>query len=362
MIKDNSFSKDNDTWFGEKILRGESRNVKLAVGESYSGMTVEIQIHIRRGLKPGPVIFVTAALHGDEINGCGAIRQLIQDTDFTIERGTLVLVPVLNMPAFDRHSRYLPDRRDLNRSFPGSADGSLASRMAYTIFNELVLRCDLGIDLHTAAVRRTNYPTARGDLSIPSVKKLSQVFGTEIIINSTGPKNSFRREACAAGCPIIVMEGGEVWKLEPGIVETAMRGIKNILCDNQMINGEVERPAYQVVIEKSKWLRAEKGGFLDFHIQPGDIIVKDQPIATNTTILGEAQEVLLAPFNGVILGMTSLPAVSPGEPICNLGKLPAKYKPKKLKEMRSSENGLEQRVLEELGSSVLVVEPTDDGI
>ncbi len=346
-------------WFGEKIAPGEARNVHLVVGESYSSMTVDIQIHIRRAQEDGPVVFVTGALHGDEINGCGAIRQLIQDDTFQVQRGAIVLIPVLNLPAFERHSRYLPDRRDLNRSFPGSVDGSLAGRMAFTIFNELVMRCDYGIDLHTASVRRTNYPTVRGDLAVPEVRRLAEAFGAEIIMNSKGPKNSFRREACNAGCPTIIMEGGEVWKVEPGIVETAVRGIKNVLRELNMLEGGIESPAYQIVIEKSKWIRAERGGFLDFHIKPGDIVKQGQPIATNTTILGESQDTLYAPFNGVVMGMTSLPSISPGEPICNLGKLPIQYSPEKLTRLRAKEDGLEQQVLDDLGTNVLVTGPPE---
>jgi hypothetical protein len=250
----------------------------------------------------------------------------------------------------------------LNRSFPGFVDGSLASRMAFTIFNEIVMRCDYGIDLHTASIRRTNYPTVRGDLANAQVHRLAEAFGTEIIVNSKGPKNSFRREACRAGCPTIIMEGGEVWKVEPGIVETAVRGIKNVLRELDMLEGGRERPAYQIVIEKSKWVRADRGGFLDFHIKPGDIVEKDQPIATNSTILGEDQSTLYAPFNGVVIGMTSLPSISPGEPICNLGKLPKKYSPEKLKKLRSREDGLEQQVLDDLGTNVLVTEPPDEDL
>jgi len=351
--------KPMDEWFGEKIAAGESRNVNLAVGESYSSMTVQIQIHIRRAIKDGPVVFVTAALHGDELNGCGAVRQLIQDDDLKLLRGTIVLVPVLNLPAFERHSRYLPDRRDLNRSFPGLVDGSLASRMAFTIFNEIVMRCDYGIDLHTASIRRTNYPTVRSDMTHPKVRRLAESFGSEIIINGKGPKKSFRREACSAGCATIAMEGGEVWKVEPGIVKTAVRGVKNVLCELKMLNTDIASPPYQIIIEKSKWIRAERGGFLDFHIKPGDIVEKGQPITTNTTILGEEQSTLHAPFNGVVIGMTSLPSISPGEPICNLGRLPTKYSPARLRKLRSEEDGLELEVLEELGSSVLVVEPSE---
>lgn len=352
--------KSISDWFGEKIAPGESRNVHLTIGESYSSMNVEIQIHIRRAIEDGPVVFVTAALHGDEINGCGAVRQLIQDDEFQLLKGTIVLIPVLNFPAFERHSRYLPDRRDLNRSFPGSPDGSLAGRMAFTIFNEIVKRCDYGIDLHTASVRRTNYPTVRADLAQPEVRRIAEAFGSEIIINGKGPKNSFRREACGAGCPTIIMEGGEVWKVEPGIVETAVRGIKNVLTELKMLDSDIESPPYQIVIEKSKWIRAEQGGFLDFHIKPGDIVEKGQPLATNTTIIGEGQSTLHAPFNGVVMGMTSLPSISPGEPICNLGKLPRKYSPDKFEKLRSKEDGLEQQVMEELGSSVLLTEPPEE--
>ena len=346
--------------FGETIAPGESRNVALAVGESYSGMTVEIPIHIRRAKKDGPVLLVTGALHGDEINGCGAVRQLIQDNSLQLRRGALVLIPVVNLLGFERHSRYLPDRRDLNRSFPGFACGSLAGRMAFTIFNEIVLRCDYGIDLHTAAVRRTNYPTVRGDLTNSKVRCLAEAFGAEIIMNSTGPKNSFRREACAAGCPTIIMEGGEVWKVEPGIVETAVRGIRNVLCELDMLAGEIESPAYQIVIEQSKWIRAERGGFLDFHIKPGDIVRKGRPITTGTTLLGEGQQTLYAPFNGVVMGMTILPSISPGEPICNLGKLPIQYSPEKLARLRAREDGLEQQVLDDLGTNVLVTGPPEE--
>jgi len=348
-----------ETWNQLPIEKGSSRDVKLAISESYSGMTVQVPIRISRAMKDGPVVFVTAALHGDEINGTGAVRQLIQDDELKLTRGALILVPVLNLLAFDRHSRYLPDRRDLNRSFPGSTTGSLAGRMARSIFDEIVSRSDYGIDLHTASVRRTNYPNVRGDLTIPDVRRMADAFGAEIILNGKGPKGAFRREASSAGCPTIIMEGGEVWKVEPSIVESAVRGVKNVLKSLEMLGGELESPDYQVVVEKSKWIRANHGGFLQFHVQPGEVIEKDQPIATNTTLLGHEHHTLVAPFNSVIIGMTTLPSVSPGEPICNLGKLPKNINPKELRRLRSKEAGLEERLTEQLASNVLVVEPTE---
>mgnify|MGYP003630226778 FL=1 len=352
--------KPIDQWNGETIPAGSSRDVKLAVSESYSSMTVKIPIHIRRAVEDGPVVFVTAALHGDEINGTGAIRELIQDENFQLLRGSVILVPVLNLLAFDRHSRYLPDRRDLNRSFPGSANGSLAGRMARIIFDEIVSRCDYGIDLHTASVRRTNYPNVRGDMTSPDVRRLAEAFGSEIIMNGKGPQGAFRREACASGCPTIIMEGGEVWKVEPGIVESAARGVRNVLRNLQMLDGKPESPDYQVVVDKSTWVRAERGGFLKFHVKPGDIINKDQPLATNTTLLGRERSMVYSPFDAVVIGMTTLPAISPGEPICNLGMLPEGTKPSQIRRFRREEDGLEGQVVEELSTNLVVVEPTEE--
>lgn len=345
-------------WDGQQLVPGESRDVHLMLSESYSGMTVKIPIHVRRAEQSGPVVFVTAALHGDEINGTGAVRHLIQDETFELYQGAVIFVPVLNLLAFDRHSRYLPDRRDLNRAFPGSAKGSLASRMARQIFEEIVSRCDYGIDLHTAAVRRTNYPNVRGDLTDSTVRRLAEAFGSEVIINGRGPQGSFRREACLAGCPTIVFEGGEIWKVEPGIVASAVRGVKNVLRSLQMLEGTIERPDYQVVIDKTKWIRANRGGFLQFHVSPGEIVEKHQPLATNTTLLGHERSTLESPFDGVVIGMTTLPATSPGEPICHLGKLPKGTKPAVLRRQRFEEHGLEEQISGELASNVLVVDPS----
>ncbi len=357
---EHSSGKSISEWYGTKIVPGTSVDVNLTISESYSGGSVRIPIHICRAPDDGPVVFVTAALHGDEINGTGAVRELIRNDQFQLKRGTLLLVPVLNLLAFDRHSRYLPDRRDLNRSFPGSESGSLASRMANKIFTDIVLRSDYGIDLHTAAIRRTNYPNVRGDLTCPEVDRIAKAFGCEIVLNGKGPKGSFRREATTAGCQTIVMEGGEVWKVEPGIVESATRGICNVLKELGMLDGESESPNYQVMIERTKWIRADRGGFLQFHVAPGDILEKDQPLATNTTLLGSERSMLHAPFDSVVIGMTTLPAISPGEPVCNLGKLPKGTKPRELRRRRTVEDGLEEQVVDALSSNILVVEPNDE--
>lgn len=344
-------------WDGEDIAPGETKNIRLTVSESYSGMNVRIPIQIRRAVDDGPTLFITAALHGDEINGTGVIRQLIMDDTLAITRGNLILVPVLNLLAFERHSRYLPDRRDLNRCFPGTESGSLASRMAKRIFDEVVRRSDYGIDLHTAAVRRTNYPNVRADLSDPNAAKLARAFGTELILAGSGPNGALRREASLAGCPTVVFEGGEVWKVEPTIVESSIKGITNVLRALDMLEGEPDVPPQQTILCSSKWIRAERGGFLQFHIKPGDVVEKDQPLATNTNLLGVEKSVLYSPFNGVVIGMTTLPAVTPGEPVCHIGLLPKNMPSHRLTRKRSQDDeGLEGRLIDELSTNVLVVE------
>ena len=352
-------TKPIDTWNGRRIAAGEARDVHLAISESYSGMTMEIPIHIRRARTDGPVVFVTAALHGDEINGTGAIRQLLQDDDFLLVRKRIILVPVLNLLDFDRHSRYLPDRRDLNRCFPGSETGSLASRMAHAIFiDAIVMRSEYGIDLHTAAVRRTNYPNVRGDLRFPAVRQLAEAFRQrdhhQQRRTSQGPPP---RSLPTAGCPTVMMEGGEVWKVEPGIVETTVRGVKNVLSHLGMLDEQPVHPEYQVVIEKTKWVRAERGGFLEFHVRSRRHRGKGTaPGHQRRDSVGTRAAGVAFAFDAVVVGMTTLPAVSPGEPVCNLGKLPGGTRAAELPRLRAREGCLQERQVEPRTSDVQVAE------
>ena len=348
---------DVSAWPGSKIGLGESADLWLPVSESYTGVHLNIPIRVIRGAQDGPVVAVTAALHGDEINGTGSIQEIASDTSLRLLRGSLILVPVLNILSFDRHSRYLPDRRDLNRCFPGSPDGSSASRVANQIFEQLIGRCDALIDLHTAAVRRTNYPQVRGDMTHPIVAAMARAFGTEAIVDCRGVEGTLRRQAMAVGCPTIIMEGGEVWKVEPAIVETAVRGIRNVLRRLGMLDGELELADRQVVLNQTRWVRAGRGGFLRFHVRPGGLVERDQPLATNTDLLGRELGMLRSPFDGLVLGMTTLPSVSPGEPVCHIGRLPTSVDPEDVRISRREGEGLERRTVKDLGSNVRVVQP-----
>ena len=346
---------------GRRIAPGETANLELEIAESFSGAPVTLPLRVMRAGEPGPAVFVTAALHGDELNGTGIVREIILERPFELRRGTLVLVPVVNILGFERHSRYLPDRRDLNRCFPGSADGSMASRLAHTLFHHIVRPCDCGVDLHAAAVRRTNFPNVRADLKDPEVRRIAEAFGCEIIVDHPGPRGAFRRAACAAGVPTITLEAGEVWKIEPAVVELGVRGIRNVLIALGMVDGEIEPPPYQARVRQTKWIRAELGGILQFHVAPGEVVEEGQPLATNTTLLGVENRVLRSPHDGVILGMTTLPAVSPGDPVCHLAVPRKKISRIRRALERAPEESLAERLRDDLATSLSVTERDEDG-
>jgi hypothetical protein len=288
------------------------------VGESYLGIRVAVPVRVIRAKRQGPRVFITGAVHGDELNGMGIIRRLMYEELPVLQRGTLVMVPVVNVSGLENHMRYLPDRRDLNRAFPGSSSGAISSRLAYVMYHEVISQCDMGIDFHSAAVRRTNYPNVRADMRNPEVKKLARAFGSELIVNSKGPEGSLRRTAVKSGVPTIILEAGEVWKVEPGVLEMGIRGTLNVLKHYNMIGGKPVPPLFQKVLDKTVWVRAEHGGILDFHARPGDFVRAGQILATNYNIFGREQRLVESPVDGIILGMTTMPAVNPGGPIYHI--------------------------------------------
>ncbi len=349
-------SRDVFSLGGARVDLGETRDLSLVVSQSYSGTDVPVPVRVVRGPAPGPVVLLTAAVHGDELNGTGIVRELILAPPFEVQAGTLILVPVVNVLGYERNSRYMPDRRDLNRNFPGSASGSLTSRVAHAVFDGLVRRCDFAIDFHTAAVRRTNFPHIRADLSDPAVRRIARAFGSALVVDNKGPKGTMRREACQAGHPMILLEAGEVWKIEPSVVEEGLRGVTNVLVELGMIEGARRRPAFQAQVERTTWLRADAGGLLRFHVAPGEPVVQGQPIATCADLLGVEQDVMCAPEDGVVMSLTTLPSVKPGDPVCHLA-YPRSGIAHILKALdRLSDGSLHDRLREDLASSVSIEE------
>ncbi|TWT90343.1 Succinylglutamate desuccinylase / Aspartoacylase family protein [Pseudobythopirellula maris] len=337
-------------------LGGEA-NGSLVVSQSFSGYDISAPVTVWRGREPGPTVCLQAAVHGDEINGAGAILQILRDRPFELRAGTLILVPVVNLIGFERNARYMPDRRDLNRSFPGSVGGTLTGRLAHAYFTQVIERCDYCIDLHTAAVRRTNFPNVRANLSIDRLAAFARAFGAELTINGDGPQGSLRSEACKAGCATLILEAGEVWKTEPTVVEYAIRGVTNCLRFLGMVAGKPIEPPYRLETDATKWIRAEHGGFLSFHVAPGQIVSAGEPIATAHSLHGDDLGVIAAPREGIILGMTTIPSVSPGDPVCHLA-FPSEGSLAKVERAvnRLRVSSLHERVRDDLARSVNVTE------
>ncbi len=340
---------------GEAVPLGTSREILLPFGESYIGHPETIPVYALRAPEPGPRVFIAGALHGDELNGMGIVRALLYGPPLNLRKGTLILMPVLNIHGLERHSRYMPDRRDPNRCFPGSPTGSHTSRFAYAIYNEVVRQCDYGIDFHSAAVRRTNYPNVRGYLRDPGTRRLARTFGCELIVNTRGPSGSLRRAAVGAGVPSIILEAGEVWKIEPGVVDIGVRGVLNVLKDLDMIAGEPEEPELQLTISKTTWVRAETGGILGFHASPGQLVRAHEAVATMYSLWGSEQTSLIAPVNGVVLGMTTMPVVTAGGPVYHLAVLNKRQlaQAERLREARGDDDPY-ARIEEDLATNITI--------
>jgi len=344
---------------GVRVKLGQTVDIGLHVTDSVNHEPIVLPTRIVRAKKRGPTVFITGALHGDELNGMGIVRQIILDQPFELVAGTLILIPVVNILGFERHTRYLPDRRDLNRCFPGRTTGSLASRFARAFFEQVVKVADYGIDLHTAAIRRTNFPNIRGDVDHPEIRRIAEAFGCELIVNSKGPQGSLRRAAVKQGCATVILEAGEVWKAEPSIIELAIRGIRNVLIELGMVEGEPVRPYYQAYIDKTRWLRADDGGILQFHVRPGDIVEQNAPIATCANLLGAEANTFRAPRAGIILGMTTMPSVNPGDPVCHLAVPRRGIKRIREALRKAPDLTLHNRVRDDLATNVNVTEHAD---
>ncbi len=306
---------------GTKIEPGEYRELSLKVSEFYTSQPASIPLFVKRGAKDGPILFVTAAVHGDEINGVQIVRNLIIELRDRDINGTFVGVPVVNRFGFNTHQRDMPDNRDLNRSFPGSSNGSLAARYAHRVFEEIIRKCTHGIDLHTAGASRTNMPQVRCDIKHDEAKRMAQAFGAAVILHHPGGKGTLRRSATDAGIPTIIYEAGETFKFERDVVAHGKRGVLQVMRSLGMVEIDVQPPQYQVIVKQSSWVRADRGGLLDVYVRPGDVVYEGDEIAVITNPFGREKDALKAPFNGLVIGRVTLPLVNPGNPIAHLVRL-----------------------------------------
>lgn len=310
---------------GREIAPGEAKEIRLEVSENYTADPLYVPVTVIRGARPGPTLFLTAAVHGDELNGVAVIRDLLIDQDLAELVGTLIAVPVVNVPGFLNQNRTLPDGRDLNRSFPGSADGSFTARLAHRVFHDVVRRSDFGIDLHTAGGDRANFPHVRADMADPRVAELAAAFGCLLVVHGRGPDGSLRRVAVEAGVPTVVYEAGSARVFERRFIDAGLRGVLNVMRHLGMAaDGAVREPPLRLDVKKSTWLRANAGGILDLKVSLGEPVRRGQVISVNTNPFGRERSQLTSPAGGVVIGLTRSPLVHPGDAICHVARLRAR--------------------------------------
>jgi len=312
---------------GIDIPPRSQRQVELRLPLLYTHTPVVLSAQVFRGRRDGPCLFVCAAVHGDEINGVEIIRRLRQAPALTRLRGTLILVPVVNVYGFVRQSRYLPDRRDLNRCFPGSEKGSLAARLANAFLEEIVAKADFGIDLHTGAVHRENLPQIRASFE-PSgkVEILAKAFGSPVILNADLRDGSLREAASNLGVPVLVYEGGEALRFSELAIRAGVRGVLGMMCALGMLGGAKrsqragQSPSEAVIATSSQWVRAPQSGILRVPRPLGARVEKGEKLGWIADPLGDNEVAVESPTAGVIIGKVNLPLVNEGEALYHIAR------------------------------------------
>ncbi len=314
----NSFEIGNVT-----LTPGSRRTIDLPVSVLSDHTPVTLSAHVIHGEKPGPTVFISAGIHGDEVIGVEIIRRLLRQPGLDKFRGTLLVVPIVNTYGFLSHSRYLPDRRDLNRCFPGSESGSLAARLANRFMEAIVARCDLGIDLHSAAIHRINLPQIRISPDNPETLRLAEVFGAPVILRSIQREGSLRAAAKERGVEVLLYEAGEGLRFDELSIRAGVSGIMRVLRARGMVGpkGVIKAGRSPLICTSSRWLRAPQGGLLRTYRSEGDVVAQGDVLATVSDPFGEVETDVIAPFEGIIVGRTVLPIVNEGDALLHLGSL-----------------------------------------
>lgn len=289
----------------------------------YDRSELDLPVHVVHGRRPGPRLFVSAAVHGDEICGVEIIRRLLARKSLARLRGTLLAVPVVNVYGFVHQSRYLPDRRDLNRSFPGREDGSLASRLAHTFLQEVVSVCTHGIDLHTGSNHRANLPQIRAYLKDPETKRLAHAFGAPVILDSNVRDGSLRQEGVERGMPLLLYECGEALRFDESAVRIGVRGITAVMRAIDMLparRGKSKEPQ-SLIATASTWVRAPISGVLHDAVPLGASVRQGETLCVASDPFGGDATPVRSPVDGVVIGRLNLPLAYQGDALFHLACL-----------------------------------------
>ncbi len=310
---------------GQTVAPGEKLTIDLPIGSFSNHMPAVMPVRVLHGRKPGPVIFVSAAVHGDEVIGVEIIRRLLNTSAIWRLKGTLICVPVVNTFGFISGQRYLPDRRDLNRSFPGVANGSLAGQLAHLFTTEIIMRSDFGIDIHSAALHRVNLPQIRFSSDNPETIESAKLFGAPIVMDAPLREGSLRMAAKEHGTDVLLYEAGEALRFDEFAIRVGLKGILNVLKHKGMIGGRLitsaKRPS--VSVQGSRWVRSPVGGVFRTHTAIGAKVNKGDILGYVSDPFGDEDREIEAHSNGIIIGRTHLPFVNPGDALFHIGNVRA---------------------------------------
>jgi len=310
--------------FGDQSVEpGHRKTIDLPVSVLSDHTPVTLSAHIIHGRRAGPTVFVSAGVHGDEVIGVEIVRRLLTTPHLASLRGTLICIPIVNTFGFLNRARYLPDRRDLNRSFPGSEKGSLASRLADIFLREIVARSDLGIDLHSAAVHRVNLPQIRISPDNAETRRLASVFGAPVVLNSQLRDGSLRTCAKELGVDVLLYEAGEALRFDEISVRAGVVGILRELQDKAMLgkSGAAKPKAVPVFCQSSRWVRATQGGLVRTFKSEGSTVNEGEVLAVVSDPFGEVEAEILATIPGIIVGRTVLPVVNEGDALFHIARV-----------------------------------------
>ena len=301
---------------GSHVIEPGSRiKLQLSAARLYTDTDMSIPVEVIRAKKDGPTVFISAAIHGDELNGIEIVRRLLDSPSFKLITGTVIAVPIVNVYGMLMQSRYMPDRRDLNRSFPGSTNGSLTSRLAHMFLTEIVSKCNYGIDLHTGAIHRSNLPQIRANLKDPETAKLAHAFGVPVLLNSDLRDGSLRQAADESGTKVLLYEAGEALRFDELSIRAGIKGIFNVLVSLGMVSKRrrTEPKIEPLVAYKSSWLRAPESGIVRDRKSLGDYVKRGDLLADVCSPTGAYSKPLLANRSGIIIGKQNIPLVQEGD-------------------------------------------------
>lgn len=306
---------------GVRVRPGQSVNIEIPIAKLPSHTLIDLPIFIRRAQEEGPVVLISGGVHGDEINGIVTARRLLEEMDqgWSLLRGTLIFIPLMNIYGFLSNSRTFPDGRDLNRSFPGSKKGSLASRIAFIINEEIIPQIDYGIDFHTGGRMLSNHPQVRVDFKDKVGLDLAKSFGTHFIVNSKHIEKSFRKTAFKARKHILVYEGGESMRVDYFAIEEGVQGTKRLLHSLGMLSNSTKAQE-STILKESDWVRAKASGIFNSSVKLGESVKKGQIMAEISDPYGQVKIEVKSPTNGHVIGINNLPVINVGDALVHIGK------------------------------------------